>query len=63
MKKATVAASSTTTVTVTTAEMASQASSARLVVSRPTKTGTKVADSTPPMTMSVTMLGVVLARL
>ena len=62
-KKATVATSRTVTVTVTTAEMASQASSARRVVRWSTKTGTKVADSTPPMTMSVTMLGVVLARL
>ena len=62
-KKATVAARRTMTVTVTTAEMASQASSARRVVRWSTNTGTKVADSTPPMTMSVTMLGVVLARL
>ena len=49
--------------TVTTAEMASQASLPRRVVRWSTNTGTKVADSTPPMTMSVTMLGVVLARL
>ncbi len=51
------------TVTVTTAEMASQASSAGRVVRSETKTGTKVAARTPPMTRSVMMLGVVLARL
>ena len=62
-KKATVATRMTVTVTVTTAEIASQASSRRRVVSRATNTGTKVADSTPPTTMSVTMFGVVLARL
>ena len=62
-KKATVATSSTTMVTVTTAEMASQASLPRRVVRRSTKTGTKVAERTPPITMSVMMLGVVLARL
>ena len=48
---------------VTTAEMASHASLAGLVVSSDTKTGTKVAARTPPMTTSVMMLGVVLARL
>ena len=63
MKKATVAAMSTMTVTVTTAEMASHASLLRRVERWSTNTGTKVADSTPPMTMSVTMFGVVLARL
>ena len=62
-KKAMVAATRMATVTVTTAEMASHASLATRVVSSATKTGTKVAASTPPMTMSVMMLGVVLARL
>ncbi len=62
-KKATVATRMTVTVTVTTAEIASQASSRLRVVSRVTKTGTKVAERTPPTTMSVMMFGVVLARL
>ncbi len=62
-KKATVATTRTVAVTVTTAEMASQASLGDRVVSWETKTGTKVAARTPPMTMSVMMLGVVLARL
>ena len=48
---------------VTTDEMASHASLPTMVVSSATKTGTKVAANTPPMTMSVMMLGVVLARL
>ena len=63
MKKATVATTRTVTVTVTTAEMASHASLAARVVSSATKTGTNVAASTPPITMSVMMFGVVLARL
>ena len=54
---------STVMVTVTTAEMASHASLVRRVDRWSTKTGTKVADRTPPMTMSVMMFGVVLARL
>ncbi len=62
-KKAAVATTSTVTVTVTTAEMACHASLLRRVARWSTKTGTKVADRTPPITMSVTMLGVVLARL
>ena len=57
------AAAITIMVTLTTAEMASQASSSARVVSRCTNTGTKVADRTPPSTMSWTMLGIVLARL
>ncbi len=48
-KNATVAATRMVTVTVTTAEMASQASLPRRVVRWSTKTGTKVAESTPPM--------------
>ena len=62
-KKATVAATKMATVTVTTAEMASHASLAMRVVSSATNTGTNVAARTPPMTMSVMMFGVVLARL
>ena len=58
-----VATTTRVTVTVTTDEMASHASFAALVVSSATKTGTNVAARTPPMTMSVMMLGVVLARL
>ena len=58
-----VATTTMVTVTVTTAEMASHASLAGRVVSSETKTGTKVAARTPPMTMSVMMFGVVLARL
>ena len=62
-KKAMVATTTRTTVTVTTDEMASHASLASFVVSSETKTGTNVAARTPPMTMSVMMFGVVLARL
>ena len=43
---------STTKATVTTAEMASQASRSLRVTRRSTKTGMKVADSTPPRTTS-----------
>ena len=57
------ATSTIVTVTVTTEEMASHASLVALVVNSETNTGTKVAARTPPMTMSVMMFGVVLARL
>ncbi len=62
-QKATVAATRITMVTVVTAEMARHASWLPRVANLSTKTGTKVADRTPPITMSVMMLGVVLARL
>jgi hypothetical protein len=62
-KKAMVATTTMATVTVTTAEIASHASLATLVVNSETNTGTNVAARTPPMTMSVMMFGVVLARL
>ena len=42
----------TTTDTVSTAEMESKASRSDLLDSRSTKTGMKVADRTPPSTMS-----------
>ena len=48
----TVMTTSTTADSVTTAEMARQASRSDRVASRSTKTGMKVADSTPPRTMS-----------
>ena len=57
------AAAITIMVTLTTADTASHASSSARVVSRCTNTGTNVADSTPPRTMSWMMLGIVLARL
>ncbi|MGA2037010.1 MAG: hypothetical protein ABSH04_05435 [Acidimicrobiales bacterium] len=62
-KKATVAAASTSKVTLVTAEIASHASSSERVESLSTNTGMKVADTIPPSTMSLTMLGIVLARL
>ena len=43
--------------------MASHASSSERLASRSTKTGMKVAESTPPSTRSKMMLGVLLARL
>ena len=49
---ATVVTSSTTTDTVSTAEMESNASRSVLLASRSTKTGMKVAESTPPSTTS-----------
>ena len=49
---ATVVASRTTTDTVRTAEMESKASRSVLLASRSTKTGMKVAESTPPSTTS-----------
>ena len=54
---------SRSSVTLVTAEMASQASSSSRVVRRWTKTGMNVADTTPPSTMSWMMFGIVLARL
>jgi hypothetical protein len=51
-QKRTVAATSTTRARVTTAEMARQASAGERVARRSTNTGMKVADSTPPSTMS-----------
>ena len=62
-RKTTDAAAITIMVTLTTAEMASHASSSARVVRRCTNTGTNVADRIPPRTMSWTMLGIVLARL
>ena len=49
---ATVVPRSTTTDTVSTAEMESKASRSVLLASRSTKTGMKVADRTPPSTTS-----------
>ena len=49
---ATVVPSSTTTDTVSTAEMESKASRSVLLASRSTKTGMKVAERTPPSTTS-----------
>ena len=62
-QKITLATASTAMVMVVTAEMARQASGPFRVDRRSTKTGTKVADRTPPSTMSWIMLGVLLARL
>ena len=62
-RNTTEAAPMTITVTLTTAERASHASSSARVVRRCTNTGMNVADRMPPRTMSWTMLGMVLARL
>ncbi len=52
MNAATEATSRTTTDTVTTAEIDSNASDSDLLASRSTKTGMKVADKMPPRTTS-----------
>ncbi len=62
-QKTTLAAASRTTDRLITAEIARQASLSDRVVRRSTNTGMKVADRTPPMTMSYSMFGAVLARL